>query len=112
LLHARVRLRWFDVAIKPQQLIVLEQHDDAPLLDPFAAFLHYVNIIPAIGVERIDDERRPECKSHLRPRHARLQLRHHILRHVITLLNVHSVRRQPRQNRDARAAREQEKHRN
>src|SRR3712207_8429003 len=54
------------VTLDVAQPVVLEVHDDAALLDDLAALLQHVDVIPAVVVKRIGDERRAEREAHLR----------------------------------------------
>ena len=50
-----------------------------------------IDVIPAVGMKNIHQQRRPQNKAHLVFRQARPQLRHHLLRHHVALLDINFV---------------------
>src|SRR3954447_360268 len=93
LIGAVLRLRGHHVAVDPRELALLEQHGHPALLACALGRLPPVDVIPAVGVENIGHHRRAEDEAHLLLGHSGLQLRHHLLRDVIALLDIDPVGR-------------------
>src|SRR5688572_31086550 len=81
------------VAVEARDLAVLEEHGELAALAFRARSFAPVEVIPAVGVKNVGEQRRAEDESYLLLAHARLQLRHHLLRDEIALLDVDAIRR-------------------
>src|SRR3954452_12629594 len=77
---------------RAQQLVAVEEQGKPLLLFELAAFAIDEHIVPALGMERIGDQRRSQQKTHLRARHAGLQFRNRLLIQEIALLHIDLVR--------------------
>src|ERR671918_729800 len=99
------------VAVEARDFAILEEYGELALLALGARLLAPVDVIPAVGVEDVGEQRRAQDRAHLLLAHAGLQLPDHFLRHEIALLDVDAVRRYARNPRYiAAAAEEREAH--
>ena len=80
-----------DITTDMRQGVLLKLQDYAPLLYHISTFAQLVEIIPAIGMESILDQRRTHDKAHLGFVHAGAQLQHHFGGDDIALLDIHLV---------------------
>jgi len=81
-----------EIAGQADQLVAAVEHQADALLQALtAAWLDAVQVIPAIGMEGVGDQRVAHDKPHLAPGHSRAQLVYHVLCHDIALLNVDLV---------------------
>ena len=103
----RLGRRRNDVAGHPRELVVDEVHGELPLIAPAVRPLEPVDVVPAVAVKNIREERRAECVAHLVLRHPGLELRHHLLGDVVALLDVDRVGRNARNARHVAATGEQ-----
>ncbi len=74
--------------------------------------MEHIDIVPPVGTEGVDHERRAKDEPHLRTGHPRLEFGDHLLIDVISLLDIDLVRCERRQHRNLLAAGEQENHQN
>src|SRR5690606_24123985 len=74
-----------------QLVVAVEYQADALLQALAAARLDAVEVIPAVGMEGIGDQRVTHDKPHLAPGHSGAQLVYHVLSDDIALLNVDLV---------------------
>jgi len=81
-----------DISAHMCQRIAFKHQNHAALLYDFAILAHLVEIVPAVGVEAINQQRRAHDKAHLRLGHAGTQLQHHLGGDNIALLDIHLVR--------------------
>ena len=83
--------RRFETAIDAHQLVIFEKHGQLSLLNQSSFLFQAIHIIPAVIVERVADHRRTQGKTHLRPRHAWLQLIDHFLGNNVALLDFYFI---------------------
>ena len=76
------------VALHISEHVILEYQRDQPTLSVAPPFLEGIQIVPAVGVERVLHKRCAHNKAHLIPIHAGLELREHLLRDGVPLLHV------------------------
>ena len=75
------------------QRVALEQDDDAAQLRLGALATDREDVVPAVGVERIGEQRRAEDVAHLGPGHARLDQRRLLAGDDVALDDLEPVRR-------------------
>jgi hypothetical protein len=79
------------IAANAYQCFVFKFQNDAALLDDLALVPHLVEIIPAVTMKTVLDQRRAHNESHLGLGHTRTQLQHHFGCNDIALLDIHPV---------------------
>lgn len=83
---------WHEVARKADQLVVAVEHQrDALLVTLPTTWLDAVQVIPALGMESVGDQRVAHDEANLALGHSGLQLVYHVLRYDIALLDVDFV---------------------
>jgi hypothetical protein len=65
---------------------------------------HAVDIVPALGCEGVDDQRRAHHEAHLALGHAGLELVDHVLRDDVALCDIDAVNTPGKPRRTAAAA--------